>query len=142
MSQNSIAKRRGPIVWVADLAAVNTTTSYPSGSSAGVAIPAGVPPSGERVHVMLSYSAASGTLSTDCHLYGYDPTLGLWPFLGSMNAGASIVADTRWQSATSAVLVSEWFDVGHGQYSRFATRVIAPQGTTPSCSTWIGFEAP
>lgn len=136
----------GPIIWQADLASSTATTAWPSGTSQGISLPSATASPGRvgaRLHVLLMYQVAAGTVSTDVHLYGYHAQSGIasWAFLGSLNGGNSITARTdKWSPTTSTVVLAEYFAVGLEQFSRYATRCINPQGTTPLVSTWIGYE--
>lgn len=145
MPSNVVASRP-EIVWTIDLNATTATTAYPSGASAGIALPstATVGGTGERLHVAMRYQVASGTMSTDCHLYGYTATTdgghGYWAYLGGLNGSASITASPKWSESSTVILVQEVFELAQGQMSRFATRVVAPGGTTPIITTYIGYE--
>lgn len=100
---------------------------------------------GDRIHVEVIASWASGTPSMNLSLYGLDVTAntlgGRWIWLAALNGGAAITIDqTRWSNSTTTVDYAEWFDVGGAQFDRYATRLTAVGGTTPSISTRIGFE--
>lgn len=144
---NTVQLRRGPVVWVADLQASTASTVFPTGATAGIAPPSNVnvPSLGDRVHVAVIYTAVSGTMSTDVHLYGYGidgsalANQDAWFHLGSMNSGSSLVSTSPYGNGFR-VAKSEYFVASGQNYSRYATRCINPQGGTPIVSTWIGFE--
>jgi len=87
---------------------------------------------------------ASGTMSLTVPVYGYtDPSTTLatstWVYLGSLNGGSSITADTqKWSQSATRITLAEVFSVSCENYTRFATRSI-PGGTSPVVSTYIGF---
>ena len=143
-------QRLGQIIWVQDLNGSAGTTAYPSASTAGVA-PEDASPSidanktGTRVHVAVEYTVASGTTSCTVALLGYATTgslsAGRWLYLGSMNGGTAMAANTsKWSPDTSTIRAAEVFTLSGEQFTRFKTRSIAPGGTSPLVSTYIGFE--
>lgn len=140
-----VYEARGPIVFTQDLDGSTATTAFPVNATYGVAgfpvASASGSKAGSRVHVRLRYQVAAGTMSTDVHLYGLvDPTTSAWSYLGSLNEGTSIAADAKWNKDAATIAVCERFEIGAGQFSRYATRCINPQGTTQLVSTWIGYE--
>lgn len=137
-----IIVQRGEIVFTQDLNGVTTSTTYPSASTDGVGVPTDAinRATGDRVHVLLRYQVASGTLSTDVHVYAYMTTPGHWAHIGSLNGGYSIGTDTKWSANASTICLMEQFGLPLGNVERVATRCISPQGTTPLVSTWVGYE--
>ncbi len=147
-----MSQREGQIIWYQDLANTILTTVYPSGGSAGVAIPT-LGRAASRVHIGVDYTVASGTMSVSIPIYGYTIPPGAggtvsntwlststWVYLGGLNAGASITADTtRWSQSATRITLAEVFSVSGENYSRIATRNYAAGGTTPVVSTYIGF---
>jgi hypothetical protein len=137
--------REAPIQWSRDLNASTATTVFPSLATDGVAIPAYTGRNGPRVHIMLDYTVGSGVMSTQIPVYGYaNPSTTLaastWVYLGSLNGGASITADTsRWSASATRIVLAEVFAVSGENYSRIATRAYAPGGTSPVVSTYVGF---
>ena len=131
--------RRGEIIWTQDLNGSTATTAYPTGTSEGEVARA---PGrlGDRCHVKLRYQVASGTLSTDCHLYALDYSTTHWSYIGSLNGGSSIASSTKWNLNASTIAIQEVFTIAPENVKRIASRIIAPGGTTPLVSTWIGFE--
>lgn len=131
------------IVWTADLAGTTTVTTYPTSSTAGIAKPAVTGRAASRVHVGVDYTAASGTLSLTVALYGYATTgwtTSTWVYLGSLNGGSSIAADTaKWSQSATRITLAEVFSVSGENYARYATRVGPPGGSSPVVSTYIGF---
>lgn len=137
--------RYGEIVFQQDLNGSTATTAYPSATTDGVGLPttATAGRDGTRVHVLVRYQVALGTVSTDVHLYGLTGTTagpGHWAYLASMNGGSSLTSTGPWAVNSSTVCIQERFELGHAQLYRLATRCINPQGTTPLVSTWIGYE--
>lgn len=135
--------QEGPIVWYRDLNAVSVTTAFPTLATEGVAVPAGQ--LGSRVHIRVRHTQASGTLSCNVSVLGFAPagTYGSadrWVYLGGLNSGSSMAADTsKWSSDANALDVAEVFSASGQNYTRYATRVVAPGGTTPVTTTDIGF---
>lgn len=136
--------RAGEVIWTQDLDGSTATTAYPTAATEGVALPSTFPAprAGTRVHVALRYQVGLGTVSTDVHLYGYTSvTVTGWWYLGSLNSGNSITSNLpKWNPDNSTVAVAEYFVSSGQNFSRYKTRCIAPQGTSPLVSTWIGFE--
>lgn len=135
----------GEIVFQQDLDGSTATTAYPSATTDGVELPTNASrgKDGTRVHLLVRYQVALGTVSTDVHLYGLTATNagpGHWAYLASMNGGASLTSTGPWAVNSSTVCIQERFEIGQGQLYRLATRCINPQGTTPLVSTWIGYE--
>lgn len=139
--------REGSVLWVQDLNGSTGTTVYPSGATAGVAVPSafGAGRTASRVHLMADYTVASGTISFQVALYGYTggspvPTVPKWVYLGALNGGSSITANAAtWTTSATQIQLAEVFSVSGENYSRFATRSYAPGGTSPVLSTWVGF---
>jgi hypothetical protein len=131
--------REGPNDWVMALNAATADNNFPSGGSAGVALPtATTTPTGIRLHVKVNMTAASGTAATGIHLYGYDGTTWFW--LGSFNDGNVMTADTgKWSSAATNLMVAEWFDVPALNWTRFYLRPFSISGGTPTITAHIGF---
>lgn len=135
----------GEMVFQQDLNGSTATTAYPSAVTDGVGLPtnASKGKDGTRVHVIVRYQVAGGTVSTDVHLYGLTSVSagpGHWAYLASMNGGASLTSSLPSAVNASTVCIQERFELGHAQLLRLATRCINPQGTTPLVSTWIAYE--
>jgi len=134
-----------PIQWTRDLNGSTAVTVFPSLATDGVPIPAYTGRNGSRVHVGVDYTAASGTLSLTVGLYGYtNPSTtwatSTWVYLASLNAGGSIASDTsKWSSSATRITLAEVFGVSGENYTRLATRIGPPGGTSPVVSTYIGF---
>ena len=137
--------REGPVVWTRDLNGSTAVTVFPSLATDGVPIPSQTGRNGNRVHVGVDYTAASGTLSLTVALYGYtNPSTtwatSTWVYLGSLNGGTSIAADTaKWSVSATRICLAEVFSCSGENYTRFATRVGPPGGSSPVVSTYIGF---
>lgn len=144
--------REAPITWTQHLAGSTAVTVYPTLATDGVAIPTASGRAASRVHIGVDYIVASGTMSLTCGVYGYTlvapggGTAGTWiatstwVYLGSLNAGSSIAADTaKWSQSATRITFAEVFTVSGENYSRIATRIGPPGGTTPVVSTYVGF---
>ena len=135
--------RRGPIVFKADLAAASSNTAWPTAVTDGVAIDSDTESpgsTGERIHVKLHGTVASGTLGCTCHVYSYGiGATAIWSYIGSFNSGNSMAYDDKWGADASTLSVQETFVMSFENTARIATRV-ALNGTTPSFSTWVGYE--
>jgi hypothetical protein len=135
--------REGRVDWVADLAGSTSSTVYPSGATAGVT-PPNPGRSASRLHVFVDYTVASGTMSLNVSLYGYTggsatPATPAWVYLGALNGGSSITANTStWSQSATRITLAEVFSVSGENFSRYATRSV-PGGTSPVVSTWVGF---
>lgn len=142
----------GAIKWSQDLNGSVLTTVYPSGGTAGVPIPS-LGRTANRIHIGLDYTVASGTMSITIPVYGYTIPLSAgtgssgswlststWVYLGSLNGGANIAADTsKWSPSATRISFAEVFTVSGENYSRIATRNYAAGGTSPVVSTYVGF---
>lgn len=138
--------REGHVYWIQDLNGSTATTPFPTASTEGISVSAypnvlNPPRAADRVHVRVRYQVATGVLSTDVHLYGYDSAvLSAWSYLGSINAGNSLTSNgAKWSPDGSTIALAEYFVTSGENYDRYMTRCINPQGTTPLVSTWIGF---
>jgi hypothetical protein len=143
--------REPPISWSQHLAGTTVVNSYPTSLTAGVAIP-GSAHASSRVHVATDYTVGSGTLSLTVGVYGLTTPLSAggtagtflgtstWVYLGSLNSGASIAADTsKWSQSATRITLAEVFSVSGENYQRIATAIGPPGGVTPVVSTYIGF---
>ncbi len=141
--------REGNVTWVRDLNASASTTAYPSGSSAGIAVPSALAVGGlgSRTHVAVEHSIASGTVSLVIGLYALPRIMGdmtttpTWAHIGTFNAGTSMGASSTvpWNPSVSTIRKVEVFNFSAANFERLATRQIAPGGTTVSTTTWIGW---
>lgn len=142
--------REPSIIWAQHLDASTSATVYPTLATDGVAIP-GTGHAANRVHIGVDYTVASGTMSLTVGVYGLTTPLSAggtagkwigtstWVYLGSLNGGSSITADTqKWSQSTTRITLTEVFSVSGENYQRIATRSI-PGGTTPVVSTYVGF---
>ena len=143
--------RHPKIVYIRHWNATTSVTPYPSGATDGVKAgdlvntPADAQ-LGQRVHVAIDYTVTSGTMSATTALYGYT-TSGTamaasprWLWIGSMNSGTSMAADTsKWSPDVSTIRSSESFSISGQQFDRFATRSVF-SGTGVAVSTFVGFE--
>ncbi len=147
----SIVHREPSVAWSPHLVGTTVVNLFPSTLTAGVAIP-GVGHAANRVHVAADYTVASGTMSLTVGVYGLTTPLSAggtagtflgtstWVYLGSLNAGSSIAADTsRWSVSATRITLAEVFSVSGENYQRIATGCGPPGGTTPVVSTYIGF---
>lgn len=132
------------IQWRRDLNGSTSSTVYPTSATDGVAIPGNTGRDGSRVHVAVDYTVGSGTMSLQVGVYGYTYAsttwaTSTWVYLGSLNGGASITADTgKWSQSATRLTLAEVFSVSGENYQRIATRSI-PGGTSPVVSTYVGF---
>lgn len=137
--------REAPIKWQRDLNGSTAVTVYPTLATDGVAIPDATGRNGSRVHVGVDYTAASGTLSLTVALYGYtNPSTtwatSTWVYLASLNGGSSITADTaKWSMSGTRIALAEVFSASGENYTRYATRIGPPGGSSPVVSTYVGF---
>ena len=136
--------REGAIVWAQDLNASTSTTAFPTTSTQGVAWPTTLNRRAGRIHVGVRHSVASGTVSLMVQLYGYsavgDFSAGGWFYLGGFNSGSSMAVDgSKWSPDSSTINVAETFTASTENYSRYYTRQIAPGGSSPTTTTYIGF---
>ncbi len=147
----AIQIREAPISWSQHLDASTSATVYPSLSTDGVAIPTSTGHGASRVHIGVDYTVASGTMSLTVGVYGLTTPLSAggaagkwvgtstWVYLGSLNGGSSITADTqKWSQSATRITLTEVFSVSAENYQRIATRSI-PGGTSPVVSTYVGF---
>ena len=146
----NFSQREPSITWSQDLAGSTSATVYPTLATNGVAIP-GTGHATNRVHIGVDYIVGSGTMSLTVGVYGLttpksalgtsDTWLGTstWVYLGSLNGGSSITADTqKWSQSATRITLTEVFSVSGENYQRVATRSI-PGGTNPVVSTYVGF---
>jgi hypothetical protein len=140
-----VALHESPVIWYQDLAGSTSATVYPTLATNGIAIPASTGRNGQRVHIGVDYTVASGTMSLTVPVYGYAASSSVgwaastWVYLGSLNSGSSITTDTqKWSQSATRITLTEVFSVSGENYSRIATRSI-PGGTNPVVSTYIGF---
>lgn len=139
--------RDGPVWWVRDLNASTSTTVFPSASTDGIALPTtfGTGRAASKIHVGVDMSVSGGTLSCFVSVYGYATSGTLnsaprWFHIGTMNSGSAMAANGATHSSSANTLTrAETFSISGENYERFATRSIAPGGTSPVVSTYIGF---
>lgn len=145
-----VRNSRAPIVWKQDLTASTATTAYPTSSTQGIALSSfgdTITPltTGDKIHVALDYTVASGTMSTDVHVYGYvassiGNSMTGWYYVGGLNGSGSITADAKWSASSTQIKLMEFVNITLDQVSRLYTRCVAPGGTSPVISTYIGVE--
>lgn len=144
-------QREPSIDWVQDLAGSTAVTVYPTLATNGVPIPTAGSVA-NRVHIGVDYTAASGTLSLTVSVYGLTTPLSAggtagtwlgtstWTYLGPLNGGLSITADTaKWSASATRIILSEVFSISGNNYQRIATRIGPPGGSSPVVSTYVGF---
>lgn len=133
----------GRVAWNLDLNASTASTAFPTLSTQGVL--AASSRHGQRIHVKIDHTVASGVVSLFTALYGYttgDATgAGSgWYFLGAFNNAASMAANTsQWSPDASTIRTAEVFSVSDRNFDRYMTRQIAPGGTGVATTTYIGF---
>jgi hypothetical protein len=139
----SMQIREGRVAWTLDLNASTASTVFPTTSTQGIAT--GQYRHGSRVHVKIDHTVATGVVSLFVALYGYttgDATAAGsgWYFLGAFNNASSMAANTsQWSPDASTIRTAEVFTISDANYDRLYTRQIAPGGTTPNTTTYIGF---
>ncbi len=142
----SVTITESRVVWAADLVASTLSTVFPSGATAGVALPQGGGGNTGRVAVKLNMSITTAPMSAMVAVYGYDDA-GVWQYLNSLNAGSSITANTsKWGSTASTAVLTEILTTANtnqpvysGNFSRYATRlIVSASPSAHTASTWIG----
>lgn len=106
------------------LASGTTASAAPAtltDESLGAAIPGGG--AVDEVHVLVQSTAGSGTMTATLKLWGFNPELGRWFDLGSLNGSSPI------EESKSDVL--SWSQVVQGMsaYSRLYVQIVALGGT-------------
>lgn len=141
----------GRIVWLQDLNASTLTTVYPTLATQGVSISSlGSAPGSLRVanrlYIAVDYFDTVGATSCNIQVYGYASegvfaTAPKWFWVGAMNKGQPIAATGAGGAQVSAlrVLSTEAILVSGDNFTRYCTRSLAPSGTAPTVSTFIGF---
>ncbi len=141
--------REGQVYWIRDLNASTATTAYPTSTTAGVAVPASLSAGGlgSRTHVCVEHAIASGTISLVVALYGLPRVTGTmttsptWAHLGTFFNGSSLPGSSTlpWDPTISTIRKIETFNFSAANYERLATRQIAPGGTSPVTTVYLGF---
>lgn len=132
-----------PIVWVQQAAAAVATNGYPSGTSAGVA----VPQNGNRRAIGNVYARQIGTLnattlSSTLSFYGMTDD-GVWQHLKDLNGGAAITVALQPRSSPDGAAAMTWTELVEGcggGFARYYIRVDSISGTSYSLKLEIGFS--